>query len=109
MEVSMNKERRYIAISIKHSKGINGLVLWGTRTKDDEKRCFSGYSDFVRNTGKKCELYSLEEFRKAYGNGVCKTDEPVKLTKNLLTKYRNYDTVLVDETEYMRFFDIEIN
>ena len=105
----MDNERKYVAISIKHSNSINNLVLWGSRTDDSEKRCFSGYSDFARNNGKKCELYSLKEFRDAYGNGVCKTDEPVKITRGLLSKYQNYDTVLIDEKEYMDFFGIELN
>ena len=103
------RERHYIAISIKHSDSINNLVLWGNRTNDNEKRCFSGYSNFVRNNGKKCELYSLEEFREQYGNGACKTDEAVKMSKLLLRKYKKFDTVLVDEKEYMDFFGIELN
>jgi hypothetical protein len=101
--------RHYVAISIKHSNSINNLVLWGSRTEDNETRCFSGYSDFARNNGKKCELYSLEEFRAEYGNGICKTDEAVKMSKNLLRKYKKYDTVLVDEKEYIDFFGIVLN
>lgn len=101
--------RHYVAISIKHSNSINNLILWGSRTEDNETRCFSGYSDFARNNGKKCELYSLEEFREKYGNGVCKTDEAVKMSKSLLKKYRKFDTVLVDEKEYIDFFGIVLN
>lgn len=101
-------DRKYIAISIKHSNSINNLVLWGSRTQDNEERCFSGYSDFARNNGKKCELYSLEEFRNKYGNGVCKTDEAVHMSNNILKKYKKYDTVLVEEKEYMDFFGVEL-
>lgn len=99
-------DRRYIAISVKHSKCINDLVLWGTRTTDDEDRCFSGYSDFSRNKGKKCELYSLRDFQDHYGNGVIKCDEPVRLTRGFLNIYKSYDTVMVDEEEYKKYFNL---
>ena len=99
-------ERHYVAISIKHSTSIKNIVLWGHRTKDEEKRCFSGYSDFARNDGKRCELYRLEEFRKNYGNDVYKSDEAVKMTSHLLSTYRKYDTVLVDEQDYINFFGL---
>ena len=100
-------ERKYVAISIKHSRSFNDLVLWGTRTEDSEDRCFSGYSNFINSKGEKCELYSLEEFREKYGHGVCKTDEPVTMSKDILRKYKTYDTVLVDEKEYIDFFGIK--
>lgn len=97
-------ERRYVAISIKHSEySENGLVFWGTRTADDEKRCFSGYSNFARNNGKPCELYSLKDFQEHYGNGVVKCDEPVKMCKDIVKKYKKLDTVLVDEDDYKKF------
>ena len=63
-------ERKYVAISIKHSKcgsekspnePKDGLyILWGTkRTNDTEQRCFSGYTSFFEA----CELYSLADFQ----------------------------------------------
>lgn len=103
------EERKYVAVSIKHSHSYEDLWLWGNRTKDHEKRCFAGYSNFFNKDGTKCELYSIEEFRKKMGNGVCKTDEVVHMTKDILRKYQNYDTVLVDEKEYMSFFGIKQN
>lgn len=33
----------------------------------------------------------------------------VKMSKLLLRKYKKFDTVLVDEKEYMDFFGIELN
>ena len=57
-------ERNLVAVSIKHT--INGwkfgkpMVLWGHRTKDDEKRSFGGYTQFPNNA----EVYSLEDWAK---------------------------------------------
>ncbi|MHC1723013.1 MAG: hypothetical protein AB9836_07425 [Aminipila sp.] len=97
-------ERRYVAISIKHSEySQSGLVFWGERTDDKEKRCFSGYSNFARNNGKLCELYALKDFQDHYGNGVIKCDEPVKMTSDLIKRWKNYDTVLVDIDDYIHF------
>lgn len=48
-------ERKYIAISLKHSDGYP-FVLWGYhRTEDDEERCFAGYTEDVN----KAELYTI--------------------------------------------------
>ena len=51
----------------------------------------------------KCELYSLEDFQRHYGNGVIKCDKPVKMTMDLVKKWAEYDTVLVDYGEYKTF------
>ena len=95
------EDRKYIAISIKHSAGVR-FTLWGQkRTEDHEKRCFSGYlgtMDFD-----KCELYSLKDFQDSYGNGIIKCDEPVKMTIGLVKKWKKLDTVLVDYEEYKKF------
>ena len=95
------EERKYIAISIKHSDGLR-FTLWGQeRTEDHEKRCLSGYlgtMDFD-----KCELYSLKDFQDSYGNGIIKCDEPVKMTIGLVKKWKKLDTVLVDYEEYKKF------
>ena len=94
-------ERKYIAISIKHSEW-QRFTLWGwERTQDGEKRCFSGYVGTMDYD--KCEIYSLEDFREHYGYGIIKCDEPVKMTKNLVKKWKDFDTVLVDFKEYKAF------
>jgi hypothetical protein len=99
-------ERKYIGISIKHSiydKKKGRLILWGgRRTKDDEERCFSGYTTDIN----KCELYSLEDFQKSYGNGFIKCDEPVKMKIDLCKKYKKFDTVLVDIEDYKKYLEL---
>lgn len=59
-------ERKYFAVSLKHLypwKFGDRLCLWGyKRTKDNEERCFGGYTECVENA----ELYSIEEFCGAY-------------------------------------------
>ena len=50
-------DRNYIAISLKHSTK-DCIMYWGTRTQDNESRCFSGYTANFSN----CELYSPDEF-----------------------------------------------
>lgn len=97
-------ERKYVAISIKHSEHDNGKipVLWGSRrTKDNEERCFSGYTCDIEI----CELYALGEFQKSYGSNTygMKTDEPVKMYFDYKKKYKKYDTVLVDEQEFIQY------
>lgn len=102
-------ERKYIAISIKHSEyeSHKRLVLWGGygRSSDNDARCFSGYTFNIE----KAELYSLEDFRKAYGNGVIKCDEPVEMCANLIKRYRKLDTVLVEESELRKFLKAQAN
>lgn len=103
-------ERKYIAISIKHSIGgsertprepLGGLyTLWGhDPTADADKRCFGGYT----NNANKCEVYSLEDFQNKYGNSYIKCDEPVKMCFNLCKKYKEFDTVLVDLEDYKQY------
>lgn len=99
-------ERKYVAISIKHTeykwKFGNPCVLWGyKRTKDDEERCFAGYTEDV-----KCaELYSAEEFIEQYGSDICKP-EPVKMCVDFCKKYKKYDTVLVPEENYRAYAEV---
>lgn len=105
----MNNERRYIAISIKHSEWsqkrfkTKKYQLWGNRTKDDDKRSFSGYTFDVE----KCEVYSLEDWKNSvhYKASCMKLDEPVKVTFDLCKKYAKYDTVLVDIDDYMKYLE----
>ena len=55
-------ERNLVAVSIKHTeyrwKFGKPCILWGHRTKDDEKRSFGGYTQFPNNA----EVYSLEDW-----------------------------------------------
>lgn len=58
----MANERNLVAVSIKHTewrwKFGMPCILWGHRTKDDEKRSFGGYTQFPNNA----EVYSLEDW-----------------------------------------------
>ena len=100
----MNK-RNLVAISIKHTtykwRFGKACVLWGDhRTKDDEKRCFAGYTIYPNSA----ELYSLEDW--ANSGYVCdwmKLDEPVKLCVDLCKKYKKYDTILVTLEDYIKY------
>lgn len=76
-------------------------TLWGSRTKDTEKRSFSGYTYFPY----KAEIYSLKDWQQSgYGvGGVCKVDEPVSMCIDFCKKYNNYDTVLVLYDEYINY------
>ncbi|MEG1502471.1 MAG: hypothetical protein RR370_03680 [Synergistaceae bacterium] len=96
------EDRKYVAVSIKHSEHDKSKtpILWGyKRTADDEKRCFSDYTQDIN----KCELYSLKDFQEHYGNGFIKCDVPVKMRFDYKKKYKNYDTVLVDFEELKQF------
>ena len=99
-------ERKYLAISIKHTeykwKFGNECVLWGCRrSKDDEKRCFSGYTNDINCA----EIYSVEEFINKYGSGICYS-KPVKMCPNLCKKYKEYDTVLILESDYRTYYNM---
>lgn len=98
------EKRRYLAISIKHTaygwKFGKPCVLWGyKRTADDEKRCFADYTQFPN----KAELYSLEDWHKTTYGSIIKMDEPVHMEIGLCKKWKNYDTVLIDEEEYIGY------
>ena len=96
-------ERNLLAVSIKHTeyrwKFGKPCVLWGTRTPDDAKRSFGGYT----YNPYKAELYTLEEWQNSgYGAGdICKVDAPVKMEINFCRKYKKYDTVLVRYDDYI--------
>jgi hypothetical protein len=95
-------ERKYIAVSIKHSYHDRSKtpILWGyKRTADEENRCFADYTKDIN----KCELYSLEDFQSHYGNGFIKCDEPVKMCFDYVKRYKKYDTVLVDKDDLQAF------
>lgn len=98
----MNKtdDRKYLAISLKHSDKFPDM-LWGhRRTKDDEERCYSDYTTNVDNA----ELYSIEEFKEHYGDwlGIFNYS-PLpfdELKANFKQLKKVYDTVFVLEEEY---------
>lgn len=95
-------ERKYIAISVKHSNGYP-FVLWGYhRTKDNEERCFADYTEDIN----KAELYSIEEFKEAYGDELGIYNYNPITVYELLTDFKKlkkkYDTVFVSEVEYRR-------
>lgn len=95
-------ERKYIAISVKHSNGYP-FVLWGYhRTKDNEERCFADYTEDIN----KAELYSIEEFKEAYGDELGIYNYNPITVYELLTDFKKlkkqYDTVFVSEAEYRR-------
>ena len=98
-------ERNLVAVSIKHTewrwKFGMPCVLWGSRTKDNEKRSFGGYTIYPN----RAEVYSLEDWINS-GYSRCdwmKTDEPVHMEFNFCKKYKKYDTVLVPLDEYIAY------
>lgn len=101
----MNPERKYVAISIKHSaykwKFGKPLLLWGYKqTKDDEPRCFADYTFYLS----KAERYALGEFTAhGYDPELCKDDEPVSICPDFCKRYKKYDTVLVDADMYFGY------
>ena len=94
-------DRKYVAISIKHTtykwKFGKPCTLWGFhRTKDDEPRCFAGYTEYLS----KAEIYAPGDFKeKGYGPSIVKP-EPVHMSVDFCKKWRDYDTVLVCADEY---------
>lgn len=98
-------ERNLLAVSIKHTeykwKFGKPCILWGHRTKDDEKRSFGGYTEFPNCA----ELYSLEDWKNSgYSNSEwMKIDEPVHMCIDFCKKYKKYDTVLVPAKEYISY------
>lgn len=98
-------ERNLVAVSIKHTeyKWKFGMpcVLWGHRTKDDEKRSFGGYTQFPNNA----EVYSLEDWaNSAYAHSdIMKIDEPVQMCIDFCKKYKKFDTVLVSLEQYIKY------
>ena len=101
-------ERKYLAISIKHTeyKWKFGMpcVLWGHRTKDDEKRSFAGYTQYPNNA----ELYSLQDWADSgYSRSEwMKVDEPAHMEIGFCKKWKKYDTVLVQYDEYIGYCKI---
>ena len=98
------KERKYLAISIKHTergwKFGMPCTLWGYKqTKDDEKRCFSSYTEYPN----KAEVYSLQDWLDSGYGSIIKMDEPVHMEIGFCKKWNKYDTVLVDKEEYIGY------
>lgn len=98
------KERKYLAISIKHTehgwKLGKPCTLWGYKqTKDDEKRCFASYTEYPN----KAELYSLQDWLDSGYGSIIKMDEPVHMEIGFCKKWKEYDTVLIDKDEYIGY------
>lgn len=99
--------RDLLAVSIKHTeykwKFGDPCTLWGwKRTKDDEERCFGGYTTLPV----KAELYTAEEFSSKYPEPWMKTDESVKVCVGFCKKYKDYDTVLVKYEDYIKYCEL---
>lgn len=109
MFINTNNNRQYVAISIKHTHDGwqygKPCILWGyKRTDEHEKRCFAGYTYYL----KQAELYSPAEFAEhGYSSDIVKP-EPVLIIKDFCKRYRDYDTVLVDEREYKEYCKINL-
>ena len=104
---NLTNERKYIAISIKHTgekwKPGKPCVLWGyKRTRDNEKRCFGGYTERLENA----ELYAVDDmYNHGYAEDIIKR-EPVKMCADLCRKYGQYDTVLMLESDYQKYCEV---
>ena len=99
-------DRKYIAVSIKHTayrwKYGMPCTLWGWhKTADDEPRCYSGYTMYLS----KAELYDGHDICKKYGESIVKS-EPVPMTPDLCKRWKNFDTVLVLESDYRRYCEL---
>lgn len=99
----MNSERKYVAISIKHTqyKWKFGMPcwLWGYhQTEDDEPRCFSGYTEYLD----KAERYSVEDWEGHYSPTIVRR-EPVSLSADFCKKWKEYDSVLVEAEQYEQY------
>lgn len=104
MTENEQNERRYLAVSIKHTaygwKYGKPCVLWGYKqTADDEKRCFADYTCYPN----KAELYSLNDLLKSGYGSIIKMDEPVHIEPMLCKRWKQFDTVLIDKDEYLRY------
>lgn len=103
----MNSGRKYVAVSVKHTehgwKFGKPCVLWGYKhTSDDEKRCFADYTEYFN----KAERYALGDFSAhGYGDDI-KDEEPVPMSIDFCSRWRNYDTVLVEEDIYRAYCQI---
>ena len=85
-------ERKYIAVSMKHSTK-DCFMLWGyKRTEDNEERCYSLYTSVLD----KCELYSKEEFLGHYSHcDFPVIDGSINSITAFRKQYKDCDTVLV--------------
>lgn len=106
--MNANPERKYLAVSIKHSLPSRGyqmtrpLVLWGRRTEDDAtRRSFGGYT----MDPEKAELYTIQEWITFAGkDSDILPWQPVKCNANLLRNNRNVDSALVEYEDYMNYY-----
>jgi len=101
----VNPERKYVAISIKHTKAGwkfgKPCVLWGSErpSADDEKRRFGGYTEYLE----RAERYAKDDFFTLGGyepEFEIINPTPVKMSTDLCRKNRRWDTVLVEYEDY---------
>lgn len=108
--MNVNPERKYLAVSIKHSLPGTGracvmskpLVLWGERTPDDApSRSFGGYTC----KPEKAELYTQKEWADYVGKDVDWLSVDVfKVNSRLLRECKKFDSVLVEYEDYMNYY-----
>lgn len=106
--MTSNPERKYVAVSIKHSTPrrrysmTEPLVLWSyRRTEDSEPRSFAGYTCDPENA----ELYTQQEWEAHFGKNLdwIKTT-PVPMSLHLLRDYKDFDSVIVPIEDYMSYY-----
>ena len=95
--------RNYYVVSLKHLypwKYGEPLCLWGVKqTKDDEERCYGGYTEKLDHA----ELYSMGEFLKHYA--CCTYKEEVNILPTLFKSLKkNYDCVFVKKEVLERYY-----
>lgn len=97
-------ERKYFVLSLKHLypwKFGETLCLWGNkRTKDNEYRCYGGYSGDIQ----RAELYSSEEFLKEYGRCTKKDPLTALIPSELRALKKVFDCVLVPKDVVERYY-----
>lgn len=104
MNPMINPERKYVAVSIKHSeygwKIGKPLTLWGYHiTQDDEPRCFGGYTEVLE----KAERYAIDDFRKHGYSANIVAIEPVKMSPDFCKRWKVFDTVLMLAEDYAAY------
>lgn len=57
-----NSERKYVLMTSKHAS-VEHPLFWGSRTKDNEKRSFGGYT----SDPNKAELYLMDDIIQKFG------------------------------------------